>query len=71
MTSQEYIDKAEANLIHTYNRYQIVLDKGDGVYLYDVDGNKYLDFTSGHIAVDIYDDQYYVCCSFRAVRTIK
>lgn len=47
MTSQEYIDKAEANLIHTYNRYQIVLDKGDGVYLYDVDGNKYLDFTSG------------------------
>ena len=31
----------------------------------------YLDFTSGHIAVDIYDDQYYVCCSFRAVRTIK
>ena len=47
MTAQQYIDKAEQYLIHTYNRYQIVLEKGDGVYLYDVDGNKYLDFTSG------------------------
>lgn len=47
MTAQEYIDKAEQNLIHTYNRYQIVLDKGDGVNLYDVNGEKYLDFTSG------------------------
>lgn len=47
METQEYIDKAEQYLIHTYNRYQIVLDKGDGVYLYDVNGDKYLDFTSG------------------------
>ena len=47
MTTQQYIDKAEQYLIHTYNRYQIVLEKGDGVYLYDVDSNKYLDFTSG------------------------
>ena len=28
----------------TYNRYQVVLDKGDGVYLYDLDGKKYLDY---------------------------
>ena len=47
METQEYIDKAEQYLIHTYNRYQIVLDKGDGVYLYDTTGDKYLDFTSG------------------------
>ena len=47
MTAQEYIDQAEQYLIHTYNRYQIVLEKGDGVYLYDVNGKKYLDFTSG------------------------
>lgn len=47
METQQYIDKAEQYLIHTYNRYQIVLDKGDGVYLYDINGNKYLDFTSG------------------------
>ena len=44
---QNYIDEAEKALLHTYNRYQIVLDKGDGVYLYDLDGKKYLDFVSG------------------------
>ena len=44
---QKYIEEAEKALLHTYNRYQIVLDKGDGVYLYDIDGKKYLDFVSG------------------------
>ena len=44
---QKYIDDAEKALLHTYNRYQIVLDKGEGVYLYDLDGKKYLDFVSG------------------------
>ncbi|RKM62533.1 aspartate aminotransferase family protein [Butyrivibrio sp. CB08] len=44
---KEYIDEAEKALLHTYNRYQIVLDHGDGVYLYDIDGKKYLDFVSG------------------------
>lgn len=44
---QEYIDKAEKVLMHTYNRYQIVLDKGEGVYLYDTNGKKYLDFAAG------------------------
>ena len=36
-TMKEYIAEAEKDLLHTYNRYQIVLDKGDGVYLYDID----------------------------------
>lgn len=44
---KEYIAEAEKDLLHTYNRYQIVLDKGDGVYLYDIDGKKYLDFVAG------------------------
>ena len=44
MTTKEYINEAEESLLHTYNRYQIVLEKGDGVYLYDTDGKKYLDF---------------------------
>ena len=44
---KQYIDEAEKALLHTYNRYQIVLDRGDGVYLYDIDGKKYLDFVSG------------------------
>ena len=47
MTTKEYIDEAEQHLLHTYNRYQIVLEKGDGVYLYDTDGKKYLDFAAG------------------------
>lgn len=47
MTSQEYIDIAEEALLHTYNRYQIVLDRGEGVYLYDNDGKRYLDFAAG------------------------
>lgn len=47
MNMLEYIDEAEKILLHTYNRYQIVLDKGEGVYLYDLNGKKYLDFGSG------------------------
>ncbi|MBD5527723.1 MAG: aspartate aminotransferase family protein [Lachnospiraceae bacterium] len=44
---KEYIDEAEKALLHTYNRYQVVLDRGDGVYLYDIEGKRYLDFVSG------------------------
>ena len=44
---QAYIDEAESVLLHTYNRYQIVLDHGKGVHLYDMDGKEYLDFVSG------------------------
>lgn len=47
MTTNEYIEKAEKSLLHTYNRYQIVLEKGDGVCLFDTDGKKYLDFVAG------------------------
>ena len=46
-TMQNYIDDAEKALLHTYNRYQVVFEKGEGVYLYDTDGKKYLDFVSG------------------------
>ncbi len=46
-TMQAYIDEAEKALLHTYNRYQVVFEKGEGVYLYDMDGKKYLDFVSG------------------------
>ena len=44
---KEYIEKAEENILHTYNRYQIVLDHGKGVRLYDVEGKEYLDFAAG------------------------
>lgn len=44
---QEYIEEAEKALLHTYNRYQVVLDKGNGVNLYDIEGRRYLDFGAG------------------------
>ena len=47
LSMKEYIDEAEAALLHTYNRYQVVLDRGDGVYLTDIEGKKYLDFCAG------------------------
>jgi len=44
---QQYIEQAENDLLHTYNRYQVVFDRGEDVYLYDIEGKKYLDFVSG------------------------
>ena len=37
---KEYIEEAEKVLLHTYNRFQIVLDKGEGVHLYDIEGKQ-------------------------------
>ena len=47
MNTKEYMDMADAHLLHTYNRFPIVLEKGDGVNLYDTEGKKYLDFAAG------------------------
>ena len=44
---EEQIRQAEESLLHVYNRFSLVLDKGDGVYLYDTDGKQYLDFAAG------------------------
>ena len=45
--SNSYIEKAEEAILHTYNRYPVVFDHGEGVHLYDVDGKEYLDFAAG------------------------
>lgn len=45
------IENANKNFMNTYNRYNIVLEKGEGVYLFDEIGKKYLDFGAG-IAVN-------------------
>ena len=47
MKTNEYIEMGEKYILHTYNRYPVVFEKGDGVYLYDVEGRKYLDFAAG------------------------
>lgn len=44
---KQYIEEAEQLLMHTYTRYQIVWDRGEGVYLYDINDKKYLDFAAG------------------------
>ena len=46
-TSEEIIQRERYFLLQTYNRYPVVIDKGKGVFLYDLDGKKYLDFVAG------------------------
>ena len=53
MDKMTYIEAAESELLHTYNRFPVVFDHGDGVYLYDTDGKQYLDFAAG-IAVSAF-----------------
>ncbi|MCR4740033.1 MAG: aspartate aminotransferase family protein [Lachnospiraceae bacterium] len=43
----EMINTAERDLLHTYNRFPVVFDHGEGVRLYDTDGKEYLDFCAG------------------------
>ncbi len=45
--TQDYINRAEEVILHTYNRFPVVLEKGKGVYLEDVDQKQYLDFGAG------------------------
>ena len=47
MKMKESMDCAEQLLLKTYNRYQVVFDHGDGIKLFDTDGNEYLDFFAG------------------------
>ena len=47
MCSKEYMDRAENAVLHTYNRFPVVLDRGEGVRLYYLEGKEYLDFGAG------------------------
>ena len=42
-----YMKETEEALLHTYNRFPVEFDRGEGVYLYDAEGRKYLDFAAG------------------------
>ena len=53
MNKQEYMQTEDELILHTYNRFPLVIDHGDGVYLYDTDGKEYLDFAAG-IAVQAF-----------------
>ena len=50
--AQKYLDLEDKFGAHNYHPIPVVLEKGEGVYLYDVDGKKYFDFLSGYSAVN-------------------
>lgn len=47
MCSKDYIKRGENAVLHTYNRFPVVLERGEGVHLYDLEGKEYLDFGAG------------------------
>ena len=47
MDKKQYIERAEQTLYKTYNRFPVVFDRGEGVRLYDAEGQEYLDFGAG------------------------
>lgn len=47
MTAQDIIKQTEDILVDTYNAQPVVMDRGEGVYSYDTDGKKYIDFAAG------------------------
>lgn len=47
MKTNEYMEQTEQYVLHTYNRFPLVIDHGEGVHLYDTDGKAYLDFAAG------------------------
>ena len=50
--TQKYLDLENTYGAHNYHPLPVVLDRGEGVYLYDVDGKRYFDFLSGYSAVN-------------------
>ena len=52
MQEQEIFAEDQANYLPVFNHYKIVLDHGDGAYVWDINGKKYLDFLGG-IAVNV------------------
>ena len=51
MSMNEQMNHAEESILHTYNRFPVMFDHGEGCYLYDTESKKYLDFAAG-IAVN-------------------
>jgi ornithine--oxo-acid transaminase len=52
MKSQEYIELEEKYGAHNYHPLDVVIERGEGVWVYDVDGNKYLDCLSAYSALN-------------------
>ena len=50
--SQQYIDLEDKHGAHNYHPLPVVLERGDGVFVWDVEGKKYYDFLSAYSAVN-------------------
>ena len=51
MKMHEQMDQAEKSILHTYNRFPVMFDRGEGCRIFDTEGKEYLDFAAG-IAVN-------------------
>ena len=47
MKTEEIMQETDEYVLHTYNRFPVVFERGEGVHLYDTDGKEYLDFAAG------------------------
>jgi ornithine--oxo-acid transaminase len=52
MTTQDYIEREEKFGAHNYHPLPVVLDRGEGIFVWDVEGNRYFDFLSAYSAVN-------------------
>ena len=52
MTEQEYMDREAQYGAHNYHPLPVVLEKGEGIYVWDVNGKRYFDFLSAYSAVN-------------------
>ena len=52
MTEQEYMDREAQYGAHNYQPLPVVLEKGEGIYVWDVNGKRYFDFLSAYSAVN-------------------
>ena len=52
MTEQDYMDREAKYGAHNYHPLPVVLEKGEGIYVWDVNGKRYFDFLSAYSAVN-------------------
>ena len=49
-TNKDFVDLDEAKVCKNYGPYPVALERGEGIYVWDTEGNRYLDFLAGYSA---------------------
>jgi len=57
LTEEKIFERDDKNYLPVFKRYKIVLERGEGAYLYDINGKRYVDFLAG-IAVNVLGHAY-------------